>query len=64
MIGFGKDYTPNEERPDLLTSGITVLGKKLVVPKNMVIGRNCRVFNSADLKNVKDNVIYSGSTLK
>ncbi|MBN2540139.1 MAG: NTP transferase domain-containing protein [Bacilli bacterium] len=64
MIGFGDDFTPNEERPDLLSNGITVLGKSIVVPKNMVIGRNCRIFNSADLSKVKNNTIYSGTTLK
>lgn len=64
MVGFGKDLEPNKERPDLLTSGITVIGKSLHVPKNMIIGRNCRIFASADLKTVKDNVVYSGTTLK
>ena len=64
MVGFGDDYTPNEERPDLLENGITVLGKKITVPKNMVIGRNCRIFNTADLTKIKDNIIYSGSTIK
>ncbi len=64
MIGFGDDFTPNVERPDLLSNGITVLGKSIEVPKNMVIGRNCRVFNSADLTNIKDGIVYSGTTLK
>ncbi|XMB72414.1 sugar phosphate nucleotidyltransferase [Mycoplasmatota bacterium WC30] len=64
MIGFGKDFTPNVERPDLLSNGITVLGKSLDVPKNMVIGRNCRIFRSAKLAEVKENIVYSGTTLK
>ncbi len=64
MIGFGEDYTPNEERPDLLSNGITVLGKSLNIPKNMVIGRNCRIFRSAKLDEVKENLVYSGTTLK
>lgn len=64
MVGFGDDYTANKERPDLLSEGITVLGKHLTIPKNMVIGRNCRIFHSADLSEVKENIVYSGSTLK
>ncbi|MBI9008635.1 MAG: NTP transferase domain-containing protein [Tenericutes bacterium] len=64
MVGFGEDYTPNVERPELLSEGITVIGKGLTVPKNMVIGRNCRIFRSSNLKAVKDNIIYSGTTLK
>lgn len=64
MVGFGDDQTPNKERPDLLSSGITVVGKSVHVPKNMVIGRNVRIFSSADLSKVPENIIYSGSTLK
>ncbi len=64
LVGFGDDFTPNEERPDLLTDGITVLGKSINVPQNMVIGRNCRIFNTADLTKVKDHIVYSGTTLK
>ena len=64
MVGFGEDYTPNQERPDLLENGITVIGKRVTVPKNMVIGRNCRIFNTADLTILKDKIIYSGSTIR
>ena len=67
MVGFGDDYSENIERPDLLSSGITVIGKHVNVPKNMVIGRNVRIFGHIDLKEVKDikeNLIYSGVTIK
>ncbi|MDD3957328.1 MAG: sugar phosphate nucleotidyltransferase [Candidatus Izemoplasmatales bacterium] len=64
MVGFGGDMTPNIDQPELLTSGITVLGKRLLVPKNMVIGRNCRIFQSADLEHVPEHIIHSGSTIK
>ena len=64
LVGFGTDYTPNIENPDLLSTGITVLGKRIKVPKNMVIGRNCRIFKTADLNNLEENIIRSGSTLR
>lgn len=64
MVGFGDDMTENKERPDLLSTGITVIGKHVLVPKNMVIGRNVRIFGRADLTKVEDNIIYSGDTLK
>ncbi len=63
-VGFGDDYSLNQERPELLESGITVLGKKLIVPKNMEIGRNCRVFQGSKLDEIKDNLIKSGSTIR
>jgi glucose-1-phosphate adenylyltransferase len=64
MVGFGTDKKPNIENPSLLSSGITVLGKHLRVPDNMVIGRNCRIFQGSDLTQIPDHVILSGSTLR
>lgn len=62
-IGQGDDYSPNNKRPDLLSSGINVIGKGVKIPDNMVIGRNCRIFSNADLKKVK-SPLKSGSTIK
>jgi glucose-1-phosphate adenylyltransferase len=64
LVGFGTDYTPNKENPELLETGITVIGKRIKVPKNMVIGRNCRIFQTADLNNIEDNIVSSGSTIR
>lgn len=64
MVGFGDDMSENKERPDLLSTGITVIGKHVHVPKNMVIGRNVRIFGRTDLSKVEENLVYSGQTLK
>jgi len=64
MVGFGDDMTANKERPDLLSTGITVVGKHVHVPKNMVIGRNVRIFGGVDLTKEPENIVYSGSTIK
>jgi len=64
MVGFGEDLTANVENPGLLSSGITVLGKHIRVPENMVIGRNCRIFTTANLDKVPDKIVQSGSTLR
>ena len=64
LVGFGDDLTANIENPSLLSSGITVLGKKIKVPKGMKIGRNCRIFTTAKLSEMKNNEVPSGSTLK
>jgi glucose-1-phosphate adenylyltransferase len=42
-IGHGDDSTPNRSFPDLLSSGITLIGKKAHVPEGIRIGRNCVV---------------------
>ncbi|MDR4968871.1 MAG: sugar phosphate nucleotidyltransferase, partial [Acholeplasmataceae bacterium] len=61
FIGYGNDFTPNEEKPDLLSSGITVIEKSAVIPSSTNIGRNCRIFKTATYES-KD--IKSGSTLR
>lgn len=60
-IGFGDDYTPNLERPDLLSNGVNILAKHSRVPKDTIITRNVRVFDTGifTTKNVK-----SGETIK
>ncbi len=60
-IGFGNDLTPNKEKPQLLSSGITVIEKRTIVPSNTIIGRNCRIFRSAIFHKKE---IKSGETLK
>lgn len=58
------DNIANKERPDLLSSGITVIGKMVKIPDNMQIGKNVRIFSKADLSAFKSNVIDSGETIK
>ncbi|MCD4826288.1 MAG: NTP transferase domain-containing protein [Acholeplasmataceae bacterium] len=60
-IGYGDDFTPNVEKPDLLTSGITVIEKRTIIPEETVIGRNCRIFKSHEFDK---KTIKSGETLR
>ncbi|MEZ4492791.1 MAG: sugar phosphate nucleotidyltransferase [Dehalococcoidia bacterium] len=39
-IGYGDGDTPNEERPDIVNTGITIVGKRVRVPGGLRIGRN------------------------
>ncbi len=61
IIGDGNDLTPNIDNPDLLSSGINVVGTGVTIPKGTIIKRNCRIFKTAKFDNT---VIESGSTLK
>ncbi len=61
IIGDSDDYTPNQENPDLLQSGINAIGSGVVIPKNTVIQRNCRIFSTAKFEK---KVIPSGSTIR
>ncbi len=62
-LGYGEDYSANKERPELLSSGINVIGKGVKIPDNTIIERNCRIFSNADLKTVT-SPIKSGTTIK
>jgi glucose-1-phosphate adenylyltransferase len=43
VIGRGDDLRPNREEPERLYAGITLIGKRAVVPPRIAIGRNCRI---------------------
>ncbi len=60
-IGVSDDVSPNKEKPDLLSSGITVIAKGTMVPSDMTIGKNVRIFRTAHFDS---KVVNSGETLK
>ena len=44
VIGMGADYeTPNRQEPGRLNTGITVIGKRAVIPAGVRLGRNVKV---------------------
>ncbi|MCR5741741.1 MAG: glucose-1-phosphate adenylyltransferase subunit GlgD [Gammaproteobacteria bacterium] len=63
IVGDGENR-PNEERPDLLSSGISVIGKGSKVPKDMHIGKNVRIFGNINLADLNLKEVKSGSTIK
>lgn len=40
VVGIGDPGVPNKERPDIVNTGITILGKRTVIPGNLRVGRN------------------------
>ena len=63
-VGFGDDYTPNRERPDIVYCGITVVGKRAGLPAWLRVGRNCVVGLGVEAAPTEDNYLPSGSTLR
>ncbi|WP_408956304.1 glucose-1-phosphate adenylyltransferase [Natroniella sp. ANB-PHB2] len=64
QIGIGKDMTPNQEKPDILRNGLNLISKGILIPPEVKIGRNCRILTKIKLKDLKDGIIPSGSTIK
>ncbi len=63
-IGFGEDRTPNKDNPKVLSSGLNVIGKKLILPEGLEVERNVRIFSSSNHKEIDVKHLKSGETLK
>ncbi|MCG8603661.1 glucose-1-phosphate adenylyltransferase [bacterium] len=64
VIGEGEDHTPNREFPELLSSGITLIGRGIKVPKKARLGRNCIIYPSIKETGFKEQKIPSGMLLR
>lgn len=64
VIGTGDDRTPNKDNPKVLSSGLNVIGKKLILPEGLVVERNVRIFSSTKVKEITNKHIKSGETIK
>ena len=64
IIGTGDKSIANKDKPKLLSSGLNVIGKKLILPEGLVVERNVRIFSSPNPKEIKDKHILAGETIK
>lgn len=62
VIGAG-DNTPNHERPNLLNSGITIIGKRASLPAGLQIGRNCIIGPAVSESDFQGRIVPSGATI-
>jgi glucose-1-phosphate adenylyltransferase len=63
-VGHGDDLRPNQERPDIVDCGITIIGKRVTLPPGLRIGRNCVIGPGVVVPAVEDNYLASGTTLR
>jgi glucose-1-phosphate adenylyltransferase len=65
IVGEGTDYdVVNRREPGRLNTGITVVGKRAVVPRGVRIGRNVLIGEGARTADFLSRVIRSGSTVE
>lgn len=64
VVGHGEDWVPNRKFPDMLQSGLTVVGKNTRIPPGILIGRNCRIGPDLDFEDFPDSAIPSGESLE
>ena len=63
-IGFSDDYHVNRDNPKILNTGLTIVGKRTVIPANYNIGRNCIIYDSVVEGDFADSEVQSGDTIK
>jgi glucose-1-phosphate adenylyltransferase len=63
-IGFGDDYRINRLYPDILNTGLTIIGKRTVIPADYKIGRNCIVYDAVGEGDLPKSEVKSGETIK
>ena len=65
VVGNGDDMdVVNRQEPTRLTTGITLVGKRAVVPRGTRIGRNCKVAESVRATDFRSRVVRSGGTVE
>ena len=61
-IGIG-DNVPNEEKPSIYDTGITVIGENSKVPAGVTIGKNCVIYGETTAEDYPNNTLSSGKTI-
>ncbi|HEY7524546.1 MAG TPA: glucose-1-phosphate adenylyltransferase [Candidatus Limnocylindrales bacterium] len=64
IVGTGDDFdTPNKQEPGRLNTGITVVGKRTVIPRSARIGRNVRIGGDVRTADFLTRVVRSGQSV-
>jgi glucose-1-phosphate adenylyltransferase len=63
VVGRGNDDTPNQEYPDRLNTGITVVGERARIPGGFRLGRNVLVHPDRNETDFSEPVISSGESV-
>ena len=63
IVGDGGDDTPNKREPSRLNTGISVVGKRAVIPRGAKIGRNVRVGEDVRTTDFVSRVIRGGGSV-
>jgi len=65
VLGTGSDYdTPNAREPERLDTGITVVGKRAVIPASARIGRNVRIAEGVRPADFASKRVRSGGSVE
>ena len=63
-VGFGSDWTVNQERPEIVNSGVTIVGKRAELLRGVKVGRNCVIGPGVVAAGIDGDYIPSGTTIR
>ncbi len=64
LVGDGPDDTPNRQEPGRLNTGITVVGKRSVIPRGARIGRNVRIGEKVRSTDFPTRTVKAGASVE
>jgi glucose-1-phosphate adenylyltransferase len=65
IVGDGPDFdTPNKQEPGRLNTGITVVGKRSIIPRGVRIGRNVKVAGDVKATDFPSRSVKSGASVE
>jgi len=65
IVGDGPDFdTPNKQEPTRLNTGITVVGKRAIIPRGVRIGRNVKIAGDVKATDFPSRMVRSGSSIE
>jgi glucose-1-phosphate adenylyltransferase len=64
IVGDGPDFdTPNKQEPGRLNTGITVVGKRSIIPRGARIGRNVKIAGDVKATDFATRVVKTGASV-
>jgi glucose-1-phosphate adenylyltransferase len=65
IVGEGPDFDrPNKKEPNRLNTGITVVGKRAVIPRGTRLGRNVKVASDVRSSDFATRMVRSGESIE
>ena len=63
-IGVGDDYRANKTTPKVASTGLSIIGKRTVIPPGQKIGRNCIIYDNVAEGDFPESETPSGETIR
>lgn len=63
-IGFGSDFRINRISPNVLNTGLTIVGKRTAIPPGYKIGHNCIIYDNVVGVDFPGSTVQSGETIR